>query len=90
MHPQANERITLPFKIQSFEPPAGYINSKHSVLQAPDSGVSKSKAVQRQEDDKPKGQVVCVEMVSVSHEHPIMVLELQIVPKPLVIDRTFR
>jgi hypothetical protein len=31
-----------------------------------------------------------VEVVSVSHGHPIGVLELQVVPKPLIIDRTFR
>ena len=37
-----------------------------------------------------QGHVVCVELVSVSHEHPIMVLELQVVPRPLIIDRTFR
>ena len=37
-----------------------------------------------------KGHVVTIELVSVSHDHPILLLELQVVPRPLIIDRTFR
>lgn len=37
-----------------------------------------------------KGHTVSVEVVSVTHGHPVGVLELNVVPRPLVIDRTFR
>ncbi len=41
-------------------------------------------------DDSDKGHVVTVEVLSVTHGFPVGILELRIVPKPLVIDRTFR
>jgi len=34
--------------------------------------------------------VVSVDIVSSSHGHSVGVLELQIAPRPLIIDRTFR
>lgn len=38
----------------------------------------------------PSGHVVAVELVSTKDEVPVAVLELEVVPRPIIIDRTFR
>lgn len=47
-------------------------------------------AQQQQSSGSDQGHVVTIELVSIAHDHAIIVLELQVVPRPLIIDRTFR
>ena len=88
---QANECITLPFKVQSFEPPDGYLNPHLSPESLHTAAATKGEGAGGKDTDKgPPGRDVTVEVVSVAHDHPVLVLELRIAPKPLIIDRTFR
>lgn len=41
-------------------------------------------------DGLPSGHVVAVELISTKDDVPVSVLELEIVPRPIIIDRTFR
>ncbi|KAG2438730.1 hypothetical protein HXX76_005275 [Chlamydomonas incerta] len=110
---QAHERITLPFRLQSFEPPEAY---KYSV-QTPEGQANNSMAARARaadmatrspgaphhraaggnnpganvgNDGLPSGHVVAVELISTKDDVPVSVLELEIVPRPIIIDRTFR
>ncbi|GLC73822.1 hypothetical protein PLESTF_001424700 [Pleodorina starrii] len=111
---QAHERITLPFRLQSFEPPDAY---KSGVL-VPEPPVSQSLAARVRSSavaaaaagvhDSPtqaaraaaggggaaaaplSGHTVSIEMVNTKDDVPVAVLELEVVPRPIIIDRTFR
>ncbi|KXZ51260.1 hypothetical protein GPECTOR_13g747 [Gonium pectorale] len=108
---QAHERITLPLRIQSFEPPEAY----KTFAQAPEPHVNQSLAAKARaaaagaggggglaastagggadtanSPALPTGHTVAVEFISTKDEVPVSVLELEIVPRPIIIDRTFR
>ncbi|GFR44041.1 hypothetical protein Agub_g5201 [Astrephomene gubernaculifera] len=123
---QAHERITLPFRLQSFEPPEGYKTANPSAAATPGqphdpalrgaaanasvaaaaaAGLRSPQHRQRvagaaaagggggagpHASSLPAGHSVFVELISTKDDVPVAVLELEVVPRPLIIDRTFR
>ncbi|GIL84279.1 hypothetical protein Vretimale_15928 [Volvox reticuliferus] len=108
---QAHERITLPFRLQSFEPPDAY---KSTAVSPPEPPVNQSLAARVRSSAAaagrgspvrpaaggitaaavpaalPSGHTVSIEMISTKDDVPVSVLELDVVPRPIIIDRTFR
>lgn len=76
VRPQAHEKITIPFKLQSFEPPEGYLGPRDGVVQAPSDGSASGNARTTRSalpapNEKasgsglPRGHALTVEFVSV-------------------------
>lgn len=103
---QARERITLPFRLQSFQPPDPYKTSP----MAPEPPVNRTLAARVCSSaagasaghgspgpggaaalhPSSLGHTVAIEMMSTKDDVPVAVLELEVVPRPVIIDRTFR
>ncbi|KAF5838835.1 hypothetical protein DUNSADRAFT_2093 [Dunaliella salina] len=88
LYMRANERVVLPLKVQSLHPPQGFgpptlpsaaVDGSHSAALQPTTSTPTG-----------PGRLVSLDIVSASHGHSVGVLELQIAPQPLIIDRTFR
>jgi len=99
LYMKPRERLVLPFKVQSFDPPSMYKAYAFGLDDVSNSAASSpaitSSPAMTANNNYPlptaEGHTVTIEIRSTQiSQDPMLLLDLEIRPKPIIVDRTFR